>query len=75
MASNPEKVEIHLTEIANYDLPDDVRKLLTADMLRGKGYEACHQVIQQQTGIWIPELDQVFKDLDKLLGLPAPERA
>ncbi|QCO57839.1 hypothetical protein EOK75_19475 (plasmid) [Pseudorhodobacter turbinis] len=68
-------VEIHLTEIANFDMPKEVRERLTSDMLAGKGYEACHVIIQKQTGIWIPELEQVFKDLDKLLGLPSPKGA
>jgi hypothetical protein len=74
MENAREILEIHLTEVKGYDLPGEVKKLLTDDMLRGKGFEACHQAIRQQTGIWVPELEQVFKDLDALLGLPGPGR-
>jgi len=73
MESKRDVLEIHLTEVAGFDLPDEVKKTLSDDMLRGKGFEACHQAIRAQTGIWVPELEQVFKDLDRLLGLPTPD--
>ncbi|WP_338719917.1 hypothetical protein [Devosia sp. XK-2] len=66
----PTQTEIHITELAGYKLPKEVQDLLRDDLLNGKGYDACHRAIQAQTGIWIPELEQPFKDLDALLGLP-----
>jgi len=67
----PRALDIHLTEINGYILPPEVKKLLKGDLLNGKGYDACHHLLQAETGIWIPELEQVFKDMDTLLGLPA----
>ena len=44
----------------------EIRKTLTAS----KGYEACHTMLYETKGIWIPALVPVFKKLDKMLGMP-----
>lgn len=66
----PKLQKIALDELGSYKLPPEVKRLLKKDMLNGKGFDACHRRIRAQTGIWIPELVSVFKQLDKLLGLP-----
>ena len=68
--AKPKPQTIHLDELKDYKLPAEVKSLLKRDLLNGKGFEACHKRIRAQTGIWIPELNPVFKRLDKLLGLP-----
>lgn len=66
-----DQIDIHISRISGYTLPEEVKKMISADGISRKGFDACHQMLRQETGIWVPELDQVFKDLDNLLGLPA----
>ena len=66
----PKLQKIALDDLGDFKLPAAVKKLLRKDILNGKGYEGCHKKIRAETGIWIPELDPIFKKLDKLLGLP-----
>ncbi|MBA3357005.1 MAG: hypothetical protein H0U18_13920 [Pyrinomonadaceae bacterium] len=72
IAATPKKLIIHLDELKGFKLPPEVAKMVKKDALNGKGFEACHKVIRAQSGIWIPELNPIFKKLDKMLGLPRP---
>ncbi len=68
--AKPKLLEIRLSELQKYKLPPEVAKLVKRDALNGKGFAECHRTIRAQSGIWIPELDPIFKRLDKMLGLP-----
>jgi hypothetical protein len=70
VVAKPKRLIIHLEELKGYKLPPEVAKMVRRDALNGKGFEACHKVIREQSGIWIPELNPIFKKLDKMLGLP-----
>lgn len=68
--SKPKRITIHLDELKDFKLPKEVAKMVKRDALNGKGFEACHKTIRAQSGVWIPELNPIFKKLDKMLGLP-----
>jgi len=68
-------LEIPLSKLKGYKLPPEVARLVRKDVLNGKGFEACHKLIRKESGIWIPELDPIFKELDRMLGLPSSQRA
>lgn len=61
--------EIPLAKLKGFKLPPEIYRMVQKDVLRGKGFEACHQLIREQSGVWIPELDPIFKELDRMLGL------
>jgi hypothetical protein len=71
-ASTPKRLTIHLDELKAFKLPPEVAKMVKRDALNGKGFEACHKTIRAQSGVWIPELNPIFKKLDRMLGLPRP---
>lgn len=56
--------------LRNLKLPAEVATRIRRDLFSGKGMDACHRKIRAETGIWIPELEPVFKKLDQILGLP-----
>ena len=70
--AKPKLLKIHLNKLKGYKLPPDVAKLVKRDALRGKGFEMCHRAIRAQSGVWIPELNPIFRKLDRMLGLPSP---
>ena len=72
-SSKPKRVTIHLDELKTFKLPLAVAKMVKRDALNGKGFEACHKTIRAQSGVWIPELNPIFKKLDRMLGLPRPK--
>ena len=69
----PKRLTIHLAELKGFKLPPAVAKMVKRDALNGKGFEACHKTIRAQSGVWIPELNPIFKELDRMLGLPRPK--
>jgi hypothetical protein len=71
-SSKPKRLTIHLDELKGFNLPPAVAKMVRRDALNGKGFEACHRTIRAQSGVWIPELNPIFKKLDRMLGLPKP---
>jgi len=71
-SSKPKRLTIHLDELKSFKLPPEVAKMVKRDALNGKGFEACHKKIRAQSGVWIPELNPIFKKLDRMLGLPRP---
>jgi len=72
IAATPKPLIIHLEELKSFRLPTAVSRMVKKDALNGKGFEACHKVIRAQSGVWIPELNPIFRKLDKMLGLPKP---
>ena len=71
-SSKPKRLTIQLDELKGFNLPPAVAKMVRRDALNGKGFEACHRTIRAQSGVWIPELNPIFKKLDRMLGLPKP---
>lgn len=66
--NHPKELNLHITKLSGFKLPAEVKAMMGRDLKSGKGYDACHRLLRKETGIWIPELEQVFKDLDSMLG-------
>ncbi len=68
MDSKANRRDLSLEEFKHLAQPE-VWKALKIDAANGKGFEACHKVIFDKTGIWVEELVPILRKLDANLNM------
>ena len=68
MAPKGKRRDLSLDEFKHLAQPE-VWAALKKDAVSGKGFEACHKVIFQKTGIWVEELVPILRKLDANMAM------